>query len=120
MALRDKLKDRVQPMLEPGEQIQHVFMAQAASPYWVLISYWILIFKNGYRIVAVTDRNVVTFKAGGFMPSSPKSIVSRAPRMPIGPLTGKLWGTATVGGEKLWINRRFHSDVAAANASMGA
>jgi hypothetical protein len=120
MALRDKLRERVQPLLEPGEQIQQVFMAQTASPYWVLLSYWVLIFKNGYRVVAVTDRNIVTMKGGAFMPSSPKSVVSRSPRTPIGPLTGKLWGTATIGGEKMWVNKRFHRDVAEADAGMGA
>ena len=120
MALRDKLKERVQPMLEPGEQVQQVFMAQTASPYWAVISYWILIFKNGYRIVAVTDRSIVTFKAGGFMPSKPKSIVSRSPRAPIGPLSGMLWGKAIVGGEQLWISKRFFGDVSTANASVGA
>ena len=120
MALRDKLKERVQPMLEPGEQIQHVFMAQTASPYWAIVSYWILIVKGGYRIVAVTDRGIVSLKAGGFMPSSPKSVVGRSPRSPIGPLTGKLWGKLTLGGEQLWVNRRFFHDVTEANASMGA
>ena len=95
MALRDKLKERVQ-------------------------TYWILIFKNGYRIVAVTDRSIVTFKAGGFMRSKPKSIVSRSPRAPIGPLSGMLWGKAIVGGEQLWISKRFFGDVSTANASVGA
>ena len=28
MALRDKLVERVQPFLEPGEQVQAVFLAQ--------------------------------------------------------------------------------------------
>ena len=116
MALRDKLKERVQPLLEPGEQVQQVFMAQAASPYWVIISYWILIVKGGYRIVAVTDRNIVVFKAGAFMPSKPGKLLQRLPRTAIGPLSGKLWGTATLGSEKLWISRRFFSDVTAADA----
>ena len=120
MALRDKLKERVQPMLEPGERVQQVFMAQAASPYWVILSFWILIAKGGYRIVAVTDRNVVVFKAGSFSPSKPASVLQRLPRTVIGPVAGKLWGTTTIGTEKLWINRRFFGDVTLANTGMGA
>ena len=35
MSLRDKLAKRARPYLEPGEQIQAVFMAQSGvSPYW--------------------------------------------------------------------------------------
>ena len=98
-------------MLEPGEQIESVFLAQTASPYWALVSYWILIIKGGYRIVAVTDRGVVTFKSGAWTPAKPKKLLQRSPRAPIGPLDGKLWGKAVIGGEQMWIAKRFFGDV---------
>jgi len=120
MALRDKLRERVQPMLEPGEVIHSVFMAQTASPYWSLVSYWIVIIKGGYRVVAVTDRNIVTFKASSLAPSKPKALLRRLPRGPIGPFEGKLWGKVTIGGETMWVNRRFHGDVTAADAATPA
>jgi hypothetical protein len=44
MALRDKLAQWAAPFLEPGEQIQSMFVAQSgASPYWRFLSSWIVI-----------------------------------------------------------------------------
>jgi hypothetical protein len=120
MALRDKLAERVQPMLEPGEQIQQVFMAQGGpSPYWMFLTYWVVIFGAKYRIVAVTDRAIVVFKGSSMVPSKPKGLLGRGPRHIIGPATG-LWGKCTVGPEQLWVHKRFHKDVLAADTATGA
>ena len=58
MAIRDKLRANAAHVLQPGETVQAVFTAQTASPYLALISYWIVIFKNAYRVVVVTDKRV--------------------------------------------------------------
>jgi hypothetical protein len=119
MALRDKLRDRAQPSLEPGEQIQHIWMGQTGpSPYFALLSYWIMLFGAKYRIVAVTDRSTVVWSAGGMMPAKPKAILARGPRAPLS-VTGSLWGKVQIGPETMWVHKRFHKDIEAASASMG-
>lgn len=121
MALRDKLAQRVQPHLEPGEQVQHAFMAQTGPhPFTILLLYVFALFMK-YRIVAVTDRAVLEFKASMWRPAMPKELLRRLPRQtPLGaPLSG-LWARTQLDGEKLYVNKRFHKDVAAADASLGA
>src|SRR4051812_31714723 len=58
MALRDKLRERVQPYLEPGEQVQQVFLAQAGMNPMVmpLLGGLIVLLATHPKIVAVTDR----------------------------------------------------------------
>ncbi len=116
MALRDKLRARTQPLLDPGEQIQAVFLAQSGpSPYWFFLTYLVM-FWIKYRIVVATDRAIVIFNSGLWAPAKPKALWVRLPRnVKLGPLSG-LWGKLTLNGIRHWIHKRFHKDVAAANA----
>ena len=60
MALRDKLAKWSAPFLQPGEQIQAIFCAQTgASPYWRLVSAWIVLLTRGYFTIVVTARAAV-------------------------------------------------------------
>jgi hypothetical protein len=62
MGIREKLAERVQPML-PGEHLQQVFPAQAGLSPWLGGSFGLLgatLVKR--RIVAVTDQAVVVFR----------------------------------------------------------
>lgn len=119
--LREKLTTRVQPYLEPGEEVRHVFLAQGGPhPLTILLLYVFALFFR-YYIVAVTDRAVVVVKASVLRPSFPKNLVERLPRQArLGVKLTGLWGTGQAGGRKLWIHRRFHKDVAAADSELGA
>jgi hypothetical protein len=118
MALRDKLAERAAPYLEPGEQIRAVFLGQSGpSPYWVLVSYWIVILTAGYATIAVTDRAVLVLRNGRLSGTQPKSLTGRFPLVPLGEASG-LWGEVHIGGVRYWVNRRFHKDVQAANAAI--
>ncbi len=120
MALRDKLRDRVQPFLAPGEQIEQIFLAQGGpNPLLQLVTIWIVIFGAKYRIVAVTDRAIVVFKGGSFVPSQPKVLLGRSQRHVMGPTSG-LWAKCMIGPEQLWVHRRFHKDVTAADETTAA
>lgn len=150
MALRDRLAARVEPLLEPGERVQEVLLAQSgASPYWfALASLGVVVAMRGFeqllvslaalavvaalvvmfalvaydltrrRIIVVTDRAIVMFRAGGWIVvTSPKEVVARLPRSTrIGPLSG-LWAKTEIGDERLWIHLRFHGDAARADAA---
>lgn len=110
MALRDRLRERTQPFLEPGEQIQQIFLAQTASQYQVLIPILFLL-KNRYRVVAVTDRAVVVLEAARMQNSKPTGVLTRLPRAtPLGTPSG-MWAVLDLGGEKLRVHKRFHKDI---------
>lgn len=117
MALRDKLHARIQPMLEPGETIQNVWMMQSGmSPYFMGgLGAILFIILNKYYVVAATDQNVVLLKANKLIPSKPKALLERLPRSTRFDISGRLWGKANVGGTNYYVNRRFFKDVEAAN-----
>jgi len=120
MPIRDTLRSNAAPFLQPGETVQSVFTAQTASPYLILISYWILIFKNAYRVVVVTDRRILVCKSGRARTTAVKEVVAELPRATrIGPATG-IWYKCDALGDRLYIHKRFHKDVAAADALLPA
>jgi len=116
MAIRDQLRSNAAPFLQPGEQIQAIFPAQTTSAWMSLISYWIIIIRNSYRVVIVTDRRIMVARSGRFRQTPVREIVHEVPRATkIGPPTG-LWLKTTALGERLYIAKRFHKDVAEADA----
>jgi hypothetical protein len=118
MALRDRLAERAAPFLEPGEQIQAIFLAQSgASPYWSFLSSWIVIATAGYATIVVTDRAIVVLRNGRLTGSKAKSMLARLPRQPMDSPSG-LWGQVRLGTVRYWVHRRFHKDVKAGNAAI--
>lgn len=147
MALRDKLADRAGPYLEPGEGIRQVFMGQTGpSPYLTLVLVLVLVFSSNVlsglglaavgigvlalvglvavvltgkaHVFAVTDRAIVVLSAPMWRPSKVTGIEARLPRSTrIGPVSG-LWGSTDALGKKLWIHKRFHLDVLAADTEL--
>jgi hypothetical protein len=122
MALRDKLRNRSAPFLEPDEQIQSVFLAQTGPTPWLAGAVGILIyaFIAKYRIIVATDHSIVVLKAGAMTPAKPKAVVERLPRnTQLGPFNASVWGKVTLGTERHWVHRRFKKDVEAADAAIG-
>ena len=120
MALRDKLRSNAAHLLQPGETIQAVFCAQTVSAYFALISYWIIILSNAYRVVVVTDRRIMVCRSGRFTITPVKSVENEVPRSTrIGEPSGLWWPCDTL-GQKLYIHRRFHKDVREADAALYA
>ena len=120
MALRDKLRERVQPLLEPGEQVQAVIPCQTGpSPWFAALSWLIVLFGAKYYLLVATDRNLVAIRAGAWVPFKPKAVEQRLPRSTrIGPVSG-MWGRSDVLG-KTHIHKRFHQDVEVADSMIGA
>src|SRR5579859_816035 len=120
MALRDKIRANAQQVLQPGEVIQAVIPAQTVSPYFVLITYWIIILSNAYRVIVVTDRRIMVCRSGRLRISPVGQVEFQVPRGTlIGPGTG-LWYKSESLGQPLYISRRFFNDVAAADALAAA
>jgi hypothetical protein len=120
VALRDKLRANAAHVLQPGENIQSVFCAQTTSQYFALISYWIILLSNAYRVVVVTDRRILVCSSGRLRMTPVKEVLRELPRNTrIGPPSGLWWRCETL-GEKLYINKRFHKDVNAADGVAAA
>jgi hypothetical protein len=115
MAIRDKMRENATPHLQPGETIQAVFGAQTVNPYWSLLSIWIIILQNAYRVVVVTDKRIFVCQSTRFSGTQCKSVVGEFPRATkLGPASG-LWYTTEALGPKLWVAKRFHKDIAEAD-----
>jgi hypothetical protein len=117
MALREKLRQRSQPFLEPGEAIQQVFPVQAGRGWMVGLGGGLLMamFANPRTIVA-TDRAIVVLRQSK-LTMKPMETLARLPRSTqIGPVSG-LWSKTELNGEQMWIHRRFHGDVRSADDS---
>jgi|RhiMetStandDraft_4_1073278.scaffolds.fasta_scaffold313261_2 hypothetical protein len=112
MALRDKLAQRAAPYLEPGEQVRYVFQAQQGPSPWLLGA----LFQK-FRIVCVTDRAIVVLSIPK-MKAKPDGVIARLPRATeIGRMKG-VFGKTYITGKKMYVHRRFHKDVAAADAEL--
>ena len=118
MALRDKLRSNAAPLLQPGETIQAIFPAQTVSAYLSLISYWIIILSDAYRVVVVTDRRIMVCKSGRFRITPVKAIETELPRSTRIGEPSLLWWPSTTLGRKLYIHRRFHKDVRDSDAAL--
>jgi hypothetical protein len=118
MAIRDKLRDRAAVYLQPGEVIEQVFSAQSVSQYFALLSLWIIVAKNAYRAIVVTDRRIIVLQAGRFRLTTIKSMLRELPReTKMGPPSG-LWYRFDSLGERLYAHRRFQKDITSADAAL--
>jgi hypothetical protein len=116
MAIRDKLRSNAAHLLQDGETVQVVFAAQTASPWLAFISYWIILARNAYRVVVVTDRRILVCKSGRLSATPVKDIVGEFPRSTkIGPASG-VWYKCDALGPRLYVHKRFHKDVNEADA----
>ncbi len=120
MAIRDRIIENARPWLEPGEVPQAAFAGQTFNGWWALLSIWIVIFKNVYRSVVVTDRRIIVFNTGRWTMTKAKDVHTVLDRNTVlGEPSGLWWQTDSL-GEKLYVHRRFHEDIARADARIGA
>jgi len=117
MALRDKIMSNARPFLDEGESIEAVFVSQAKSPWWVLVSLWIAIVTKAYRAVVVTDKRILVCQTARFKTTKIEGIIRELPRSTrIGPATGLLFYRCDSLGETLWIHRAYRKDVDTADS----
>lgn len=119
MAIRDKLVQAAGAHLRPTEQVQATFVAQRGNPMWFIVSYWILIVKGYYAVVATNER-ILVFRTSALAMSKFKSLVKELPRNTVfGAPSGKVNAKVQLGDEAVWVHRRFWNDVKAADAAIG-
>jgi hypothetical protein len=111
LAIRERITEHAQPLLEPGEQIQAVIPAQTKNGWLGALGIIWLIFVNRYRPIIVTDRRIAITDSGKWAQAKPTAIIQSLPRTTqIGPPSG-IWWKCTSLGEPLFIHKRFHKDV---------
>lgn len=117
MALRDTMAARAQPYLQPGERIQAVFGGQKITQWWILLSAAILLVANRYRTVVVTDRRILVLAGTRMSQTKVTGVLAEVPRATlIGPASGLWWKCESL-GEPLYVHKRFHKDVLAADTA---
>jgi hypothetical protein len=112
VAVRDSIKKRAQPLLEPGEVIEEIFPSRTVEGVTggMFPKRW---------IIAVTDRNIVIFAARPLTQTTPRSVAARLPRQTkLGPVASGMFATLTISIEsnQLVVQRRFYPDVERADA----
>jgi len=139
---RERLAEKAQPLLEPGEVVAHVIRAQEgpnkflgmglamfvafglslllkipilALPVFLLVHTRLY----GRRVILATDEALVV-AAGGRFRYTPRKVLDRLDlETQIGPLKG-LWLSTTLDGRRLYVMPRCARDVAAADADLDA
>ena len=116
MTLQDKIGQRSQPLLEPGEQIEAVVGAHTVRPTLCVIG-WLFWVKNDYTAIVATDRRIVTIVFGRWTWGTPTRINEISPRSTrLGPASGLWHQVVTLDPDRpLWVYRRFHSAIEVAD-----
>jgi hypothetical protein len=118
MALRDKISTNAAPYLQPGEQVLQAFAGQTKSGWFQMFGLvGLLIARPKIRPVVVTDRRIVALQGSIWSLATAKGVAFEAPRQQLGEPSG-LWWKCTALPETLYVHKRFHKDVVAANQSM--
>lgn len=117
MALRDKLAASAAPHLHSGEVVQSTFIAQRGNPNWFILSYWIIIAK-GYYVVVATNERIVVFRAGALKVTTFNSLALELPRATrFGAPKGVFRYKFRLGDENVWVHRKFWKDLRTADAA---
>ncbi|MER5863292.1 hypothetical protein [Kitasatospora sp. NPDC002040] len=120
---RQDLARRSAPFLPAGSEIRQVFIAQSAPSAWFFVVTYLTgltMFWIRYRCVVVTQDAVHVLESaklsGG---ADPQRLAGTMPRRTrLGPVSGR-WGQVDLLGERHWVHRRFHDQIAAADREAG-
>ncbi|MEU8758984.1 hypothetical protein [Streptomyces sp. NPDC048659] len=122
-APRPDLARRAAAFLPDGSEIRQAFVCQSAPNFgYFVLTYLtgLTMLRNTYRCVAVTKDAVYvldgTAFSGGARPRGLAATLPRATRL--GPVSGR-WGRLDLLGERHWVHRRFHGQIAAADREAG-
>jgi len=120
---RADLVRRSAPLLPSNSEIQQVFIYQTAPNFFVFVLVYLTglaVFWAKYRCVAVTRDAIYVLESskpsGG---AKPQRLIGTLPRRTeLGPVSGR-WGQMELIGERCWVHKRFHDQIAAADREAG-
>lgn len=73
-----------------------------------------------YRLLAFTDADMVVMRTRALRPAKPVELLERIERVEPFNIRGSAWGQIIVGGEKLWVHRRYHNHLDEADTRLAA
>ncbi len=73
-----------------------------------------------YRLLALTDADVVIMRTRALRPAKPVELLSRIELTQPFAIRGSAWGQILLGGEKLWVHRRYHKHLDEADTRIAA
>ncbi|MEV6636697.1 hypothetical protein AB0M54_38760 [Actinoplanes sp. NPDC051470] len=122
-AMREDLARRAAPFLPPKAEVRQVFIYQTAPNFVVFVLVYLTglaIFWARYRCVAVTPETIYVLASSRWSGGGrPQRLIGAAPRRTrLGPVSGR-WGRTQLLGERCWVHRRFHDQIAAADREAG-
>ncbi|MEJ3659286.1 hypothetical protein WEH80_40650 [Actinomycetes bacterium KLBMP 9759] len=111
MDLRDRLRAEAADFVPGGHDIQGVFIARAGLPPFLYpILRWVgWPGVRQYIVVSTAHAHVLLFSSRSRTALGIAGTLARSVRF--GPLSGR-WGRSVVEGQKIYIHRRFHGDIA--------
>ncbi|MFI7664809.1 hypothetical protein [Nocardia sp. NPDC049526] len=123
LRLREDLVESSLPFLPAGSEIREVFICQAAPSFiFFLMTYLtgLTMFWIKYRCVAITQDAIYVLQSGKLSGGAkPQHLVGTLPRNTrLGPVSGR-WGQVNILGERHWVHKRFHDQIAAADYEAG-
>jgi hypothetical protein len=136
-----RTRDWFEPFMEPGEALQTSVPAQGGvHPFALLVpglgAVAVAVFTTGqpavqiglmtlaftligaalttarYRVIGITNRAVLLCAARPFRPAKPTKLIERLSHGDDFTPNGSFWGQVQVGGERLWVHRRFFDTLA--------
>jgi len=120
---RSDLVERSLPFLPVGSEVRQAFIGQAAPSFACFIVTYLTgltMSWNKYRCVVVTTDAIhvldSTKTSGGARPRAVVGTMSRRTRL--GPASGR-WAEVDLLGERHWVHKRFHDQIAAADREAG-
>ncbi|GAA4376974.1 hypothetical protein [Paeniglutamicibacter cryotolerans] len=108
MTMADKIIQRAQVHVEPGEVIQGGFAGQLT----------LLNRGGGYRIVIATNRRFMVFGSGTFSQTVIKRLIEESPRDQFLGEPSGLFYNITVGGKAMKVNFRYFDQVRAIDSAL--
>ncbi|MCG6494059.1 hypothetical protein [Kitasatospora sp. A2-31] len=120
---RQDLVRRSTPFLPAGSEIRQAFICQSAPNFlFFVITYLtgLTMFWNTYRCVVVTRDAIHVLDSGKLSGGAgPRRLAATMPRATrLGPVSGR-WGELHLVGERHWVHKRFHDQIAAADREIG-
>ena len=73
-----------------------------------------------YRLLALTDADIVVMRTRALRPAKPVELLERIECIEPFGIRGSGWGQIVVGSEKLWVHRRYHSQLDDADTRLAA
>jgi hypothetical protein len=110
MGMADKIVQRAQSHVEPGEIVQGAFAAQTTIRN--------RIGDGGYRVVVATDRRFLVFQSGTFSQTAIKGLIEESSRhQRLGEPSG-VFSNVTVGTQALKVNFRYFRQLEAIDLAL--